>query len=483
VRDGEQGRAARLAAWARSAARRPVLRGVTSVGDLTLAAAVTIAAVVTAALGLLYVQHTPTPLVLPDGFHLPPPPARHLQLLPIWSLALIGVVAATAPLALRRTYPTTAFGVILAAFIATKSYSTGITVGAAIFAAYCAVAYSKYRRTTLLCLLAAAVVITVVYPQASAQVPERYTPLLVLLPTAAMGNMMRMWRKRAADSAERLHLAEAAHEEETRRAVETERARIARELHDVVTHNVSVMVVQAGAARRVLEGPPGGTAADPKARADPPMLPVRQALLAVEASGRTAMTELRHLLGLLAPAGEADSAGPDVTSTGLTSGLTGTALASTGPDELRPQPGLDQVPALIERVRTAGLKAELSVTGTSRALPPGLELAAYRVVQEALTNVIKHAGSARTVVRVDYRPHELRITVSDNGRPPGNARVPRQPPDPGRGLLGLRERIAIYGGELDAGPRPGGGWLVSARVRLDPVLSEQEPGRAAAARA
>jgi signal transduction histidine kinase len=444
-------RTARLAARVRSAARRPVLSGVAYAGDVALAAAATIAAVVTTIEGYLSVSDSPR-RVLPGSTYVigPPPPHPHLALL---SWAVLGVVLSTAPLAFRRTYPATAFGAILVASIATESYSTAITVAAVIFAAYSAVAYSKYRRATLLGLFIGAVAVTAAYPQATAQVPERYTPLLVLLPTAAAGYMMRMWRERAADSAERLRLAQAAHEAETRRAVETERARIASELHDVVTHNVSVMVVQAGAARRALDGPPGKAPPAGHARL------AREALLAVEASGRTAMTELRHLLGLLAPAEEA-SAAEEI-------GVPG------------PQPGLDQVPALIDRVRGAGLDAELSVTGTPRPRPPGLDLAAYRIVQEALTNVIKHAGPARTDVHVEYRPRELRITVADNGRPADADPAPGQPPGHGgRGLIGLRERIAIYRGELDAGPRPGGGWQVRARIPFEPVADGQDQARA-----
>jgi signal transduction histidine kinase len=445
------GRAARLGTRVRSAARRPVLSGVAYAGDVALAAAVTIAAVVTTIEGYLSVSYSRL-RVLPGSTYVigPPPPHPHLALL---SWALLGVVLSTAPLAFRRTYPATAFGVILVASVATRSYSTVITVAAVIFAAYSAVAYGKYRRATLLGLFLGAVVVTAAYPQATAQVPERYTPLLVLLPTAAAGYMMRMWRERATDSAERLRLAQAAHEAETRRAVETERARIASELHDVVTHNVSVMVVQAGAARRALDGPPGKPPPARHARL------AREALLAVEASGRTAMTELRHLLGLLAPAGEASAAD-------------GTSVPG-------PQPGLDQVPELIERVRDAGLEAELSVSGTPHPLPPGLDLAAYRIVQEALTNVIKHAGPVRTDIHVEYRARELRITVADNGRPADTDPAHGQPPGPsGRGLIGLRERIAIYRGELDAGPRPGGGWQIRARIPLAPVADGLQEARA-----
>ena len=159
----------------------------------------------------------------------------------------------------------------------------------------------------------------------------------------AVAIAMRTWRRRAGDSAERLRRAEAEHEAETRRAVEAERARIASELHDVVTHNVSVMVVQAGAARRVLGSSPGQAP-----EADRVQTAV-EALLAVEASGRTAMGELRHLLGLLAPSGEAPG-GDDAV--------------------LVPQPDLGQVRSLVERVRAAGLPVELVITG-ARALPPG----------------------------------------------------------------------------------------------------------------
>jgi signal transduction histidine kinase len=244
-------------------------------------------------------------------------------------------------------------------------------------------------------------------------------------------------------------------------------------MHDVVTHNVSVMVVQAGAARRVLDSMPGDA---------------REALLAVEASGRTAMTELRHLLGLLAPAGEGigdQPAAGAVAAAGF-GGVPGPGPGGAPGAALSPQPGVTQIPALLARVVGAGLPVELSVDAAQsrRPLPPGLDLAAYRVVQEALTNVMKHAGQARTTVRIEYRPRELLITVSDDGRPADAAPAvaaaagPGQPAAPGggRGLIGLRERLAVYGGVLDAGPRPGGGWRLAVRVPLEPVIGDGEPG-------
>jgi len=227
-------------------------------------------------------------------------------------------------------------------------------------------------------------------------------------------------------------------------------------MHDVVTHNVSVMVVQAGAARRVLSKDPAEAV---------------KALRAVESSGRTAMTDLRHLLGLLSPPSETADAGEPAgpAPAPLDAGSLGGAAG------LAPQPGLDELREMVARVVTAGLPVELHVTGTPRDLPPGLGLAVFRVVQEALTNVLKHAGKPQTEVRLTYEPAALVVEVADDGRP-----IPAVGPAPdaagttvpcgaGMGLLGLRERVALYGGELAAGPRPGGGWLVTARLPVEPA--------------
>jgi signal transduction histidine kinase len=448
----------RVAALVRAASRRRVLRGTSNVLDVAIAVAATIATVVAAVGGYLPTVVTVVPrrdygsrqglyelkrsafgathwIVGAPGSHVPPlTTSAHLSAVP--SLAMAGVVLTTAPLAFRRTYPASAFCVIVLAIIATSRYTTAVTIAAVMFAAYFAVVYSRNRPAALGCLAAGAAVVTLDYPKIGPQMPGRLAPLLVLLLTVALGYAMRMWQQRAGESAARLRLAEAEHLEATRRAVEEERARIAAELHDVVTHNVSVMVVQAGAGRRVLDSSPGDT---------------REALLAIEASGRTAMTELRHLLGLLAPSSAPELEAPD------------------GQSPLRPQPGLDEVPVLVDRVRSAGLAVELRVTGTGRELAQGPDLAAYRVVQEALTNVIKHADGARARVRIEYRAHEVIIDVSnaagESGPSAGGS---------GRGLIGLRERIAIYGGSLETGPRPGGGWRVRAVIPLEPAPASLE---------
>jgi signal transduction histidine kinase len=389
--------------------------------DTAIAVAATLAAVWAA---IVPGHHDGPYVVHPGGLPYPAFPAGPSA----W--VVLGIALTTAPLAFRRRYPATAFGVIFAAVLMTHDYVTTITFAAVIFAAYSAVLYSRFRWAALLAVGTAAVIATAAFPNTTPQVPARFTALLVLVPAMAVALVMRGWRQRAGDSAQRLLRAEAEHEAQTRRAVEAERSRIAGELHDVVTHNVSVMVVQAGAARSVLDSSPDDA---------------REALLAVEASGRTAMSELRHLLGLLAPAGGEE-------------------------DMLVPQPGTARVPALVERVRAAGLSVELTVTG-ARDLPPGVDLAAYRVVQEALTNVIKHAGTSRAAVVLEYRPDDLLITVTDDGRP---ATGPGGPG--GRGLIGLRERIGLYGGELDAGPRPGGGWRVRARIPVEGSPRRSGPG-------
>jgi signal transduction histidine kinase len=369
--------------------------------------------------------------------------------LPRPSMALLAGVALTAaPLAARRRYPTAAGCVILGAIIAIRGSNDTppVTFATGVFAAYSAVVYSRFRQLAICVVLIGVAIITATFPNTLPEVPERYMAVIAAIPTVAAGIGMREWRKRAGDSAERLRHAEAEHEAATRRALAMERAHIASELHDVVTHNVSVMVVQAGAARQVLASSPSDA---------------HEALLAVEAGGRTAMAELQHLLGLLSPVG--DSTGYD--------GIGGTSVIEGADPEaaLRPQPGLGHLGSLIERVSAAGLPVELHIEGARRDLPPGLDLAAYRVVQEALTNVIKHAGRAQTSVRLDYRPDELRIDVTDNGcspRGPGSGGAPPSGPGSERGLIGLRERIALYGGTLDAGPRPGGGWRLAACIPL-----------------
>lgn len=294
-----------------------------------------------------------------------------------------------------------------------------IAFGTAVFAAYSAVAYSRHRYLAIGVVAAVTLAVTATFGNTLPQFPDQLTALLAITPAAAAAIGIRGLRRRLSDSADRLRRTTGEYEAAAVLAIEAERARIAGELHDVVTHNVSVMVVQAGAARMAMTSSPDEAT---------------DALRAVEASGRTAIAELRNLLGVLSPAGA----------------------------ELRPQPGLGELDELISRLSAAGLSVDLLVQGTPRPLPPGADLAAYRVVQEALTNVLRHAGRAATSVMVHWG-EKLVITVSNTGGPAlrvGGSR--RANTEPGRGLLGLRERLSLYGGELDAGPRPDGGWQVRA---------------------
>jgi signal transduction histidine kinase len=375
---------------------------------------------------------------------------------PGWQAVLPMVAARTAPLAMRRFRPLTAFWLCLAACLLVafpeplrgSSGATAVDLIALVPAAYSALVHSPYRGAALLSTPAAVVVLAL--PSLHPQSDGNYTllvTLLVFIAVVVVGNGVHVSRRRASDSQGRLLRIREEQEEATRRAIGQERARIASELHDVVTHNVSIMVVQAGAARRILGASPDEA---------------RSALLAIEESGRSAITELQHMLGLLTQPGEPQNSGP-------------AAADCTAP--LRPQPGLAQVRPLIDRATAAGLSVELGVHGAARALPPGMDLAAYRVVQEALTNVIKHAGQSSATVTLDYRHDALVIEVADDGRPgaarpaphPGSGASGAMPPGGGRGLLGLRERVRLYDGELEAGSQPGGGWRVRARFPEQPA--------------
>jgi signal transduction histidine kinase len=220
----------------------------------------------------------------------------------------------------------------------------------------------------------------------------------------------------------RLAAAEREQEQRTRLALSDERARIAREFHDVVAHSVGVMVVQAEGARRVLDRDPDRA---------------REALDSIEDTGRKALADMRRSLGVLRADDDADPA-------------------------LEPQPGLDDLGRLLERAREGGLTVDVEVEGERRPLPQGVDLSAYRIVQEALTNTIKHAGPVRTRVTVRYGERELELEVSDDGPGPSA----NGGSDSGHGLAGMRERIASHGGELRTGPGPEGGFLVRASLPI-----------------
>ncbi|MCO8271644.1 histidine kinase [Actinoplanes sp. TRM 88003] len=337
-----------------------------------------------------------------------------------WTAVLIMLVVL--PLVFRRRYPLAVLWVVLAMAVVVDDDPSALRLSffACVIAGYSAAVFSPYKIPALASLPVAALLHAGLQSDASS-VSDSAVPFLILLPIGVAAEGLRRWRKHADDGRARMAAMEHEQIEALRRATEVERARIARELHDVVTHNVSVMVIQAGAARKVMETTPEDA---------------RTALLSVEASGRAAMTELRHVMGLLTVPGEED--------------------------DLAPQPGLGGLAALVDRVRDSGVEVELVERGQRGSLPSGVELAVYRLVQEALTNTVKHASGAAVRVLVEYAEDVLKAEVTDTGGRGGATAT-----GSGQGLIGLRERLAVYGGTLEAGPRLRGGYRVRARIPLE----------------
>lgn len=347
------------------------------------------------------------------------------------------------PLVVRRRWPAVCLALVagafamhqLAAYPATFA-STGLYV-----ALYSAGAHG--RRADGARLATAAAVATGLYVLFALGLHERGSPqqvsdfLLILLVLVCCWAAGRAVRARQAGEEERRRLSVEA-------ATAQERSRIARELHDVVTHHVTAMTVQADAAQFLLADAPDRVATG---------------LVAISDSGRHALTDLQHLLGVLkAPAGTAS--GDEAADDGAADGRPGeTSAADRAPAPAR-------LNDLVEQTRAAGQPVELTQTGEAVALASGVELAAYRVVQEALTNALKHAPGHRTLVTVRYAAHEIAVGVTTEGRPatPVAARIRPLGRGGGRGLIGLRERVGVFGGELLAGARQDGGFAVSARI-------------------
>jgi signal transduction histidine kinase len=255
--------------------------------------------------------------------------------------------------------------------------------------------------------------------------PDHATGDLLVIPLLfgvawLAGFALRERGEEAQVAQDRAAAAESEREQNARRAVFEERVRIARELHDVIAHHVSMMGVQAGAARIVIDRDPGKAS---------------QALRAIESSSREAVVELHRLLGFLRQAGDHD--------------------------DFAAHPGVSQLPSLTAGMLESDLLVELGIEGEQRPLPPTVDVSAYRIVQEALTNTLKHAQASRADVRLRYGPGELEVEVVDDGKGPG---APSAQRPGGLGLIGMRERAALHGGQLDAGPAPGGGF--SVRVKL-----------------
>ncbi|PRX97837.1 sensor histidine kinase [Allonocardiopsis opalescens] len=338
------------------------------------------------------------------------------------AVALVGLALACLPLVWRRRYPVWTFVLITMAtglvFVDVAAFSPLVSQFVALFAV------AKYRRWPW-AVGATAVAVGRAVPQLFllgapwlAEMLLNTAVCLLVLLGGLYANMRRAYYDSLEERAERL---ESERDQQARIAVAEERSRIARELHDVVAHNVSVMVVQADGAGYMIDSAPERA---------------KQAVETIAATGRQALVEMRRLLGVLR---DSDAA-----------------------VVLAPQPGLDQLDELLEQFRAAGLPVESGSTGRPVPIPQGRQIVVYRVVQEALTNTLKHGGpGAHALVRLEYGDGAVRVRVVDDGMGAAAAADGR-----GHGLIGMRERVAVYGGELRTGPLPGGGFEVCATLPL-----------------
>jgi signal transduction histidine kinase len=346
--------------------------------------------------------------------------------LPSGTLALgYGLVLLhTLPLAARRRFPGAVLGISVASGLAFAALGLPpiVLLVVILVAVYSVAAYGD--RWVALAGLAAAELgaAAVQLTPGKFQAPTVVSNGLVIGAAWLLGHFVGVRRAYTARLEQTAEL-ERTRAELARRAVAEERLRLARELHDVVAHSISVIAVQSGVGAHVAATQPEEAA---------------KALAAIEATSRAALTELRRLLGVLRQEGEPQGS-------------------------LAPVPGLADLDALLAEVAKAGLGVRLRVEGTPSPLPAGVDLSAYRIVQEALTNVVKHAGPARAQVVVGYRDQEVTVEVTDDGRgvtvPTGDGRA-----RVGHGLIGMRERVQVFGGDLETGPRPGGGFRVAARL-------------------
>jgi signal transduction histidine kinase len=343
------------------------------------------------------------------------------------------VVATAAAFAWRRRAPLASMLTVVAFTIAfwVSDYPSAFDPFS-ILAVYAATAHGGPDRRRVWWVVAGVVVILTGIATMGVLSPSEDLPAaaivgiaVVHLTAAITGEVVHDRRRRLADLEERAIRAETERELLTRQAVLDERTRIARDLHDVVAHGMSVMVVQSGAAERLVDARPGEA---------------KEAMRHVQTTGREALNEMRRMLGVLR-----DHVGDD-------------------PD-LSPQPTMDDLDDLLRNCDDAGVPTELRIEGQRPARVVGAEMAGYRIVQEALTNVVKHAGRpARAAVKVTYGPDRMRVEITDDGL---GATTDTVDGATGHGLIGMRERVELYDGSLQAGPRPGGGFRVSAVIPLE----------------
>jgi signal transduction histidine kinase len=340
-------------------------------------------------------------------------------------VAAVLLLLVTLPLAVRRRMPAAtllnaAGALVLGAFLV--SHSNGVPVGvflAMLLAFYSVGAHCDDRRSYFVGVVAVAAIAAadLARPGSFNASGSRPAAWLAFAIAWLVGRDLRRRRQRVAELEDRAVRLEREREEQAQLAVAEERGRIARELHDVIAHSVSVIVVQAQAGPHLVNDPQR----------------VVGVFRAIESSGRDALVELRRLLGILRSEDEELAIGP--------------------------QPGLGSLQSLVEQMHTAGLPVQLRIEGEPVQLPAGIDLSAYRIVQEALTNVVKHAGDAAAEVVVRYGPRALELAIVDDGHGRATSRN-----GAGHGLIGMRERVALYSGTIEAGTQDGGGYAVRARL-------------------
>jgi signal transduction histidine kinase len=353
---------------------------------------------------------------------------------PVDALAYVLVIAGSVSLYWRRRAPIVMLAFVTAVLVTMylREYGAFLSV-LGLPALYAVACHEEHRRRgwwaigiSSTCLVVAACVSVLDRPEGFDFI-TLVSMVGFLAGAVAAGVIIRNRERIFVDTERRAAQAEADRLAEAERAVVRERSRIAREMHDVVAHSMSVIAVQAAAGREVVHSNPDKAA---------------EVFERIETVGREALAELRRMLGVLRETGDEETA-------------------------LTPQPGIADIAAAVEQSSKSGVTTTLVVDDRQRPLAPGVELAAYRIVQEALTNVRKHAGAAASAtVHITYEPQALVIEVSDDGR---GAVTSLSHSGGGHGLIGMRERVEIYGGELTSGPRPGGGFVVRAEL---PVASD-----------
>jgi signal transduction histidine kinase len=354
-------------------------------------------------------------------------------------LAVLLTLMLVIPLILRRYFPLA----VLMFMVVVEIYYRFLlipepryTAYAVLFAVASAAAFGNQRwrawviSLVILFEMIAVISLAIVYPESGwlkgtplAQFLQLLLNLFLFGAAWWIGEVFRSRREREAELKERTEQLEKEREENAQRAVLDERVRIARELHDVVAHHVSVMGIQAGAARKVLNKQPEKA---------------NEALSEIESSSRQAISELHRLLGFLRPKNQVE--------------------------EVSPQPSLKQLDGLVKEMENLGLPTEVKIIGMEKPIPESVDLSAYRIIQEALTNVLKHAGPAKATVTVKHSIDMMELEIIDNGKGKitGSGKQPG-----GRGIIGMQERISLHGGKLETGNLPGGGFFVRAKLPLN----------------